>query len=74
MTKKPQDPIPHVYSYLQEYHKGVDPEDIQPISDNELNELANLQKKVDYLKSKLKEDAEHTPSEDDGSDDEEEDI
>jgi len=74
LTKKPNDPIPHIYSYLQEHLKGVDPENIQPISDNELNELANLQKKVDYLKSKLKEDAEHTPSEDDGSDDEEEDI
>ena len=42
LNRKPNDPIPHIYSYLQEHHKGVDPENIQPISDNELNELANL--------------------------------
>jgi hypothetical protein len=33
-----------------------------------------LKKKVDYLKGMLNEDAEHTPSEDDGSDDEMEEI
>jgi hypothetical protein len=42
LTKKPSDPVPHIYSYLLEYHKGIAPEDIQPIDDNELNELNNL--------------------------------
>ena len=42
LTTKPNDPIPHIYSYLAEHHKGVDAENIQPITDNELNELANL--------------------------------
>jgi len=74
LTRKPNDPVPHIYSYLLEHQKGMDPDDIQPITDNELNELKNLQKKVDYYKGMINEDAEHTPSDDDGSDDEMEDI
>ena len=71
LTAKPQDPVPHIYSYLKEQHKGIDPADIKPITDNELNELKNLQKKVEYYKDMLNEqDAELTPSEE-GSDDEE---
>jgi hypothetical protein len=46
--------------------KGQHP---RPITDNELNELRNLRKKVDYLKDKLSEEVdededEHTESED----------
>jgi hypothetical protein len=50
LTLKPMDPVPHIYSYLQEIQKGVEPGDIKPITDNELNELRNLEKKVAYLK------------------------
>ena len=28
LTRKPNDPVPHIYSYLQEHHKGIEPEDI----------------------------------------------
>ena len=50
LTMKPMDPVPHIYSYLQEIQKGSDPSEIKPITDNELNELRNLEKKVAYLK------------------------
>ena len=53
LTAKPMDPVPHIYSYLQEIKKGVDPNEIKPITDNELNELRNLEKKVEYLKDQL---------------------
>lgn len=55
LTMKPNDPVPHIYSYLKEYHKGLDPSEIEPITDNELNELKNLQKKVEYYKDMLNE-------------------
>jgi len=42
LTLKPSDPVPHIYSYIKEIQKGVDPTDIKPITDNELNELKNL--------------------------------
>ena len=42
LTLKPNDPVPHIYSYLKEYQKGIEPSEIQPITDNELNELRNL--------------------------------
>jgi cAMP-dependent protein kinase regulator len=47
----------------------------KPITDNELNELRNLKKKVDYLKDKLlekgedDEEEEHSGSEDDDDED-----
>ena len=55
LTLKPQDPVPHIYSYLKEVQKGVDPMQVQPITDNDLNELKNLQKKVEYYKDMLNE-------------------
>jgi len=73
LTHKPTDPVPHIYSYLQEIQKGTATENIVPISDNELNELRNLEKKVQYLKDQLHEDGPHTES-DQSSDDEVEDI
>ena len=42
LTQKPNDPVPHIYSYLKEYQKGVNPSEIIPITENELNELKNL--------------------------------
>jgi len=54
----------------------VPPEEIVPISSNEINELRNLKKKVEYYKDLLNEkqdEPEHTPSENE-SDDEVEDI
>jgi hypothetical protein len=53
LTSKPNDPVPHIYSYLQEIHKGVEPSQIKPITDNELAELKNLEKKVSYFKDIL---------------------
>ena len=73
LTQKPNDPVPHIYSYLKEHQKGLDQSQIKPITDNELNELKNLQKKVEYYKDMLNEqNAELTPSEEDS--DEVEDI
>lgn len=49
----------------------------KPISDNELNELRNLKKKVDYLKDKLLEKGDHDQDQDEhsGSDeDDDEDV
>jgi len=57
LTSKPNDPVPHIYSYLQEIQRGVDPGQIKPITDNELAELKNLNKKVAYYKDILNEDA-----------------
>ena len=53
LANKPHDPIPHIYSYLQEVQKNIDPEHIVPITDNELNEIKNLQKKIDYYQEAL---------------------
>ena len=55
LTSKPNDPVPHIYSYLKEYQKGLDPSEITPITDNELNELKNLNKKVEMYKDMLNE-------------------
>jgi len=74
LTAKPNDPVPHIYSYLQEIRKGIEPNEIKPITDNELNELRNLEKKVAYLKEQLNEEDEHSKTESDESDDEVEDI
>jgi hypothetical protein len=46
LTHKPADPVPHIYSYLIEIKKGVPIGEIQAITENELNELNNLEKKV----------------------------
>ena len=75
LTLKPKDPVPHIYSYLKEIKKGVEPADIKPITDNELNELLNLQKKVDYYKDMLNEnDGAHSQTESDNESDQEEEI
>lgn len=65
LTSKPSDPVPHIYSYLLEIQKGVDPANIKAITDNELAELKNLEKKVAYYKDILNEAGDETPSEDD---------
>lgn len=75
LSKKPADPVPHIYSYLLELKKGTDPSKISPITVNELNEIKNLKKKIEYYKEILNEagdESEHTPTEE--SDEEVEDI
>ena len=71
LTAKPNDPVPHIYSYLLEIQKGTDPAKIKAITDNELAELKNLEKKVAYYKDMLNEGGNETPSEEDESDEEE---
>lgn len=53
LSKKPSDPVPYIYSYLQELQKGIPEKDVKPITDNELNEVRNLQKKLQYYKDIL---------------------
>jgi len=72
LSRKPTDPVPHIYSFLKEAQKNIPLKEISPITENELNELKNLQKKIDYYKDVL---GEHdkgavTSEEDDESDDE----
>ena len=50
LTLKPKDPVPHIYSYLLEIKKGSSHEHIHPVTDNEINEILNLEKKIAYLK------------------------
>lgn len=42
LTYKPEDPVPHIYSFIQEIKKGGDINNIKAIDDNEINELRNL--------------------------------
>lgn len=49
LTHKPSDPVPHIYSFLNEIKRGIPLSEVAAITDNELNELKNLQKKVEYL-------------------------
>ena len=55
LTHKPNDPVPHIYSYLLEIKKGIDPGQIKAITDNELAELKNLDKKIAYYKDLMNE-------------------
>jgi hypothetical protein len=51
LKDKPKDPVPYIFTYLSEMsHKVKDP---KPLSDNEIYEMRNLRKKVDYLKEIL---------------------
>ena len=52
LVDKPRDPVPYIYSYLVDLSKGVKPE---PLTENEVNELRNLKKKVEFLKDQLEE-------------------
>lgn len=77
LSRKPTDPVPHIYSFLLEAKKGVPVKEIEPITENELNELKNLQKKIDYYKDILgtsKDDGGAVTTEEDESDEEEEEI
>lgn len=53
LSRKPTDPVPHIYSFLKEAQKNIPLKEIAPITENELNELKNLQKKIDYFKDVL---------------------
>ena len=76
LSRKPTDPVPHIYSFLLEAKKGIPVKEIDPISENELNELKNLQKKIDYYKDILgqNDDAGAVTTEEDESDEAEEEI
>lgn len=69
LTHKPSDPVPHIYSYLLEYQKGGN---ITPITDNELNEIKNLTKKIDYYKELLGENKGNETESSNNSDDDDE--
>lgn len=59
---------------MQQAQKGIPVKEIDPITENELNEMKNLQKKIDYYQDLLggNNDAGAVTSEEDESDDEEE--
>ena len=71
LSRKPTDPVPHIYSFLKEAQKGIPLKEIEPVTENELNELKNLQKKIEYFKDILGENnGGAVTSEEDESDDE----
>lgn len=72
MTDKPKDPVPYIYCYLQDLQQGISNQ--KPLNDNELNEVRNLRKKVEYLKDKLQEYEDHDQHSEQSEDEEEEDI
>lgn len=76
LSRKPTDPVPHIYSFLLEAKKGIPVKDIEPITENELNEMKNLQKKIDYYKDLLgnNDDKGAVTTEEDESDEDEEEI
>ena len=76
LSRKPSDPVPHIYSFLVEAKKGIPVKEIEPITENELNELKNLIKKLDYYKDILgdKDGGGAVTTEEDESDDEAEEI
>ena len=54
---------------MQDIGKGQEP---KPMTDNELNEMRNLKKKVDYLRDQLQEvEHDHESASDDEDDDDE---
>lgn len=53
LAVKPNDPVPFIYSYLLELQKGLADADVSPITDNEINEMRNLEKKITYFKEIL---------------------
>jgi len=57
LHEKPADPIPFMYSYLKQISEGIE----NPVTptNGEVAEAKNLRKKLDYLKSQLK-DAAHS--------------
>jgi hypothetical protein len=73
LATKPIDPVPHIYSFLKEHQKGIPASQIQTVTTNEINEMKNLKKKIEFLKEQLNEknEAEHTPSESESDDEEE---
>lgn len=73
------DPVPHIYSYLKQLEEDVPNDKVEPITDNEVNEIKNLRKKIEYYKEILNEEVEGGPgstnsSEEDEDESEEEDI
>ena len=55
--------MPYIYGYLNDLSRGL--AEPKPLTDNELNELRNLKKKVEYLKDQLQEEGSESEQEDD---------
>ncbi len=74
LQDKPRDPVPYIYSYLMELSKNK--EKPCPVKDTEIQEIKNLTKKVEYLKSLLvdNDSDEHSEASDEEEDDEVEEI
>lgn len=72
LTDKPKDPVPFIYSYFLDMQRGVNPP--QPLNDNEINEIKNLKKKVDYLKDQLNNEDHHSEHSDDEEEEEVADV
>ena len=72
LTERPSDPVPFIYSFMKETQQGV--ANPRGVTNNEVSQIKNLRKKVEFLKSQLKDDDEdeHTPTESDDEASEEE--
>ena len=71
LSRKPADPVPYIYSYISDLKKGVKEDQVQPVSDNDINELRNLKKKIEYYKELLGEADNNSQTESSGEEDEE---
>jgi hypothetical protein len=60
LNARPSDPVPCMYSFLKQKQQGVKRPKV--ISTNEVQEIINLRKQVEYLQSQLKEDSESANS------------
>ena len=60
LKHKPFDPVPHIYSFICELQRNVDPKNINAITENEINELRNLEKKAAYLRDQIGDGGHHT--------------
>ena len=71
LSRKPSDPVPYIYSYISDLKKGVKEDKVEPITDNDMNELKNLKKKIEYYKELLGQTDEASQTESSGEDDDE---
>ena len=46
--------MPYVYSYLNEVNQGINPEDVRPITENEIEEVKDLEETVNKLAESMK--------------------
>jgi len=71
LSEKPVDPIPYMYAYLSQHNAGNS--NPTGINNNQVNEIKNLRKQVEYLQSQLDDNDEGTLTESDEDDEEEDD-